>query len=181
MHNFLRRHLLLPAFETLLKGRKTFVYWRELEKSQWLPRVQLEALQFAALQRLLVHAAQHCPYYRDTWLARGLDVGQLQTLTDFQSWPVIDRDVVRDNRLRMRSQQPGVRLIAKATGGSSGVPLHFDLDPDSNDRRYGAWHRGYAWAKAAPGTKQLYLWGVGLGKISRLRRCKDYLYNRLYG
>ena len=115
------------------------------------------------------------------WLARGLDVGQLQTLTDFQSWPVIDRDVVRDNRLRMRSQQPGVRLIAKATGGSSGVPLHFDLDPDSNDRRYGAWHRGYAWAKAAPGTKQLYLWGVGLGKISRLRRCKDYLYNRLYG
>src|SRR5947209_20273194 len=100
MRNFLRRHILLPAFETLLKGRKTFAYWRELEQSQWLPRAQIEALQWNGLRRLLTHAAQSCPYYRETWLERSLTLRQLNTLSDFSSWPVIDREVVRENRVR---------------------------------------------------------------------------------
>jgi phenylacetate-CoA ligase len=80
----------------------------------------------------------------------------------------------------MRAQVPELRLMEKSTGGSSGVPLHFDLDSDSHDRRTAAWHRGYAWAGAAPGTKQLYLWGVPLGDRPCWKRWKDDLYNRLY-
>jgi phenylacetate-CoA ligase len=72
-----------------------------------------------------------------------------------------------------------MRLLSKATGGSSGVPLQFDLDTDSHDRRMAAWHRGYNWAGAGPGSKQLYLWGVPLGAPSRWKRWKDSLYNRL--
>src|SRR5207244_7741173 len=75
---------------------------------------------------------------------------------------------------------PGLRLLSKSTGGSSGVPLHFDLDTDSHDRRTAATHRGYGWAGAAPGTKQLFLWGVPLGQPSRWKRWKDHLYNGLY-
>jgi phenylacetate-CoA ligase len=71
-------------------------------------------------------------------------------------------------------------LLKKATGGSSGVPLAFDLNPDSNDRRMAAWHRGYSWGGAGPGTKQWYLWGTAIGDVSRARRWKDALYNRLY-
>jgi len=44
-----------------------------------------------------------------------------------------------------------------------------------------AWHRGYGWAGAGPGTRQLYLWGVPLGaRRSSLARCKDRLYDWLY-
>jgi phenylacetate-CoA ligase len=60
------------------------------------------------------------------------------------------------------------------------VPLHFDLNADSNDRRTAAWHRGYTWAGATPGTKQLYLWGVALGNPPRWKRWKNALFNRLY-
>src|SRR5690606_25183337 len=70
--------------------------------------------------------------------------------------------------------------ISKATGGSSGVPLQFDLDTDSNERRMAAWHRGYGWAGAAPGTRQWYLWGVPPDATADWRKRKGRYYDRFY-
>jgi phenylacetate-CoA ligase len=179
MIRFLHRYLLLPAFESLLKGRKTFRYWGELEKTQWLSRTELEGLQLKALQQLVQHAFLHSPYYHEEWTQRGLEPGQLRSLEDFLQWPIIDGETVRAQRPRLRALLPGMRLMSKSTGGSSGAPVHFDLNTDSNDRRTAAWHRGYSWAGAAPGTKQLYLWGVPLGQRPRWKEWKDRLYNRL--
>lgn len=178
MYRLLHRHVLLPAFETGIKRRQTFRYWSELERTQWLPRPRLEELQQRSLQRLIQHAVTYCPYYRDAWLPRGLKPDRLQTLADFQAWPVIDRETVRHQRMGMRARLPGLKLYSKSTGGSSGAPVHFDLDAGSNDWRTAAWHRGYAWAGAGPGSKQFYLWGVPLGARPLWRRCKDALYNR---
>lgn len=180
MLEFLHRHLLLPAFETGIKRRKTFAYWRELERTQWLSRAELERTQFESLRQLLRHAFEHCPYYQATWRSLGLNPQDLKGPADFSNWPVITRETIRENRLALRASAPGLRLIAKSTGGSSGVPLQFDLDTDSSDRRFAAWHRGYSWAGAGPGTKQFYLWGVDLRPRSNWRRRKENLHNRLY-
>jgi phenylacetate-CoA ligase len=177
---FVHRHLLLPAFESGLKRRKTLRYWAELEQTQWSSASELAARQLVALRGLLSHAFRNCPYYRSQWLRRGLDPSKVQSPADFSRWPVIDRQTIRDNRFDMRAQGAGLGLISKSTGGSSGVPLQFDLDHASNDRRTAAWHRGYAWAGAGPGTRQLYLWGVPLRARRPLARCKDRLYDWLY-
>lgn len=179
MYRFLYRHAILPGFETGIKRRKTFHYWRELERTQWMPPAELEQLQFQALQRLLAHAYDTCPYYREAWQQRGLEPGDLKAPADFSRWPVIDRETIRGDRPDMRSRKPGLRLFSKSTGGSTGVPLAFDLNTDSHDRRVAAMHRGYSWAVAGPGTKQLYLWGVSLGQQPAWRRWKDRLYNLL--
>jgi phenylacetate-CoA ligase len=180
MRRFLYRSILLPAFEGGIKRRNTFRYWKELERTQWLSREELEQLQFSALHRLVQRAFQNCPYYRDSWTQLGLDAQHLQAPEDFQSWPIIDRHTILANRPAMRAQIPGMHLYSKSTGGSSGEPLHFDFDSDSNDRRMAAWHRGYAWGGAEPGAKALYLWGVPLGPKSLAKRWKDWLYHRLY-
>lgn len=180
MREFLHRRILLPFFEGTLKRRQTFRYWRELEQSQWLSEPDVAEIQLAALQKLLSHAYESCPYYRETWSAQGLDPRSISNLEDFHRWPVIERETIRENRAGMRSTVPGMRLMAKSTGGSSGTPLQFDLDPNSLDRRMAAWHRGYSWAGGAPGTKQFYLWGVPLGVQPRWKRWKDGLYNALY-
>lgn len=180
MYGWLHRHILLPAFETGFKRRKTMRYWKELEQSQWLPAPRLQQLQLRALRQLLDHAAQHCPYYRNRWRESGLHPEDVRSQDDFQRWPVIDRQEIRLHRLEMRAQLPGLRTFSKSTGGSSGVPLHFDLNTDSDDRRTAAWHRGYSWANAGPGTKQFYLWGAALGQRPRWRKWKDALYNRFH-
>ncbi len=173
-----RRSLIL-TFEAYVKGRKTFDYWRELEKSQWLSRQELDQIQQAGLRKLLNYASTWCPYYRDVWQELGLRPERVASIADFSSWPIITKDTIRRNRLAMRSTAPGIKLWPKATGGSSGIPLQFDFTSESNDRRMAAWYRGYTWAGAGPGTKQLYLWGVPLGDRPAWRRWKDSVYNGL--
>src|SRR5258707_10698304 len=158
MRRFLSRHIVLPAFETLWKRRRTFQYLKNLEQSQWLTKQELDQLQFAALRKLLTHTYQHCPYYREAWTEAGLDPRQLESALDFRKWPLTNRETIRASRRRMRAVVPGMRLISKSTGGSTGEPLHFDLNADSNDRRMAATYRGYEWAGAGPGTRQLHLW-----------------------
>lgn len=173
----LYRDALLPAFEWW-KGRGTFRYWRELEASQWLPRADLERAQVESLRRLLAHARRHCPYYREEWDRLGLDPGRVRTLADFEAWPLTTKDTIRAHRPRMRAAVPGMKVLSKATGGSSGVPLQFDLNLESHERRTAATFRGYNWAGAGPGTRQLFLWGVPLGQRSWWKRTKDRLWDR---
>jgi phenylacetate-CoA ligase len=180
MRHWIHCHLLIPAFESFVKKRKTFRYWRKLERTQWLSPAELERIQLDALRRLVVHAFANSPYYRDTWSKHSLRPQDLIVPQDFHRWPVIDRETITQNRLHMRSEVPNGRLLAKSTGGSSGVPLHFDYDVGNLEWRMAAWHRGYGWARAEPGTKQLYLWGVALGNTPWWKRWKHDLYSRLY-
>ncbi len=150
-------------------------YWREAEKAQWLGREELMVRQLGALRNLLAHAETNCPHYAEEWQRRGLSARQIQSLDDFQAWPTISREVIRLNRLRLRSKTSFGRM-AKATGGSSGEPVQFDLNTDSNDRRTALMYRGYGWANGAPGSKQLFVWGSHLGKVPRWKRWKASLH-----
>ncbi len=175
----LRREL-IRWYEGGVKRRPVFRYWRELEASQWWNPAQLETLRTTRLAALLHHAAQYCPWYAEQWASQGLDPASILSTRDLERWPVIDRDTIRANRLAMRSTAPGIQRISKATGGSSGVPLQFDLDTVNNDRRMAAWHRGYGWAGAAPGTRQWYLWGVPPDATADWKKRKLRLYDALY-
>ncbi len=174
------RHLVIPAFETGFKRRKTFRYLNQLERTQWLDRASIEDLQFRALRRLIEHAHKNCPYYRREWDRLGLHPGRLAAPADIAHWPVIDAETVRAHRAEMRAANWKRPLIDKSTGGTTGVPIRFDLDLDSYDRRVAAAHRGYGWAGAEPGTNQLYLWGAPIGPRSRRANLKDRLYHGLY-
>lgn len=177
MYGTLYRHVLLPFFDGVVKGRRTLRYWKEAEASQWWPAEKLAALQLNALRDLLRFAETTCPYYRDAWKPLGLSPDMLRTVADLKAWPLITRDTIRRHRLAMRTTAPVPRM-SKATGGSSGEPLQFDLNSDSNDRRTAMMYRGYGWAGGAPGSKQLYVWGGSLGNVPTWKRWKASLHHR---
>jgi phenylacetate-CoA ligase len=177
MSRFYHRFL-IPAFETGLKRRQTFRYLRELNESQWLAPEELRNIQLVALRKLLRHAADNCPYYAESWRRLNLNADQIESSDDLVRWPLVDRETIRKNLHNMRNTIIGDPLILNTTGGSTGTPLQFYLNADSNDRRMAAWHRGYSWAGAAPGTRQVYLWGVPLGERPWRARWKDHFYQR---
>ena len=152
MFAWLQRNAVLRPFEAVVKGRKTFHYWRKLEETQWLPRAELERRQLESLRRLLEHAQRHCPYYRREWDRQGLDPRRVGSLADLRTWPLLTKETIRAHRAEMRAELPDLRMLSKATGGSGGVPLHFDLDMESHERRTAAMYRGYAWAGAGTGN-----------------------------
>lgn len=177
MYGTLYRRVLLPLFERGLKGRQTLRYWREAELSQWWDASRLREFQLQALRNLLRHAAETCPAHRERFDQAGVDAGSLHTLEDFQRWPLMTREIIREQRLELRSIAP-FRLLTKGTGGSSGVPLQFDLDEASHERRVAMTHRGYGWAGGEPGTKQLYVWGSHVGQVPRWKQLKSSLHAR---
>lgn len=172
--------LLIPAFESGWHRRGTLGYLRELAANQWRTASELRNQQLDSLRNVIRHAEESCPYYQHEWAKLGLSTQNLGSLADFEEWPLVTRETIHEHRQQMRSTKPGLRLFKKATGGSSGVPLQFDVDYPSNERKMAAWHRGYGWAGAGLGTKQFYLWGAPTGNPSWRQRWKDGLYHRLY-
>lgn len=172
------RNLIIPGFESLIKRRRTFHHLRDLEVSQWWTLEQIQAMQRRRLRALLTHCQQHSPWYRDRWKAMGLQIDDVTSLESLSKLPVTTRAMMRDHADQIRSTQPNVSSVTKSTGGSSGVPLCFQIESDAIDRRVAATFRGYGWAGAGPGTRQTHLWGVQLGSVSRLRRWKTRLHLR---
>ena len=178
--DWLHGHVLIPGFEAVVKRRRTFAHWNDLEQSQWLPPDQILALQLERLRRLLTHAATTCPYYRDLWASLGLDPAAVTDLDEFTRWPITGKSTRRLHREGIRSQAPGLRMLTKGTSGSTGEPFAIDYDEGSLQRRMAAAFRGYAWAGAPPGVKQFYFWGEPVFARPRLARQKDRFHHRLY-
>ncbi|QEG02191.1 Phenylacetate-coenzyme A ligase [Stieleria maiorica] len=173
------QNVIIRGFESGLKRRKTFPYWRELESSQWRSRRDIESLQVRRLRVLLNYCNTYCRWYRDRWAQHGIDVHGISSLADLRAFPITTRAMMRDNAADIRSSQNGIGFVSKATGGSSGAPLRFLIERDANDRRVAAAFRGYGWAGASPGTRQSHLWGVNLNPMSMRRRMKEHFYARL--
>ncbi|MFO0904072.1 MAG: hypothetical protein U0939_13795 [Pirellulales bacterium] len=173
------RYAVLPAFETLYKRRQTFRYWRELEASQWQTREELATAQTASLKSLVAHAQRECPYYAELIQHRGLDADLREGVASLRRFPLLTKADIRRHQPQMRAANLAARLMTKATGGSTGVPLQIQLDQGSLERRTAAMWRGYNWAGAGPGTKQFFLWGVPIETRPVWRDWKDQLYNAI--
>src|SRR5688572_48185 len=67
------RRVVYPLQERLLK-RPTFPYLESLERSQWLPRDEIEALQTDKLAALLRIAADYCPWHAERIASATIDL-----------------------------------------------------------------------------------------------------------
>ena len=170
------RHLLYPAYETVLRRRDTLRYLREYERSQWLAPGEVEALQWRKLRALLDHCWTSVPYYRKRWRALGIaDVRDIRTPADYARLPPLTKPEIRSHFEELVSPEHRARLLYKTTGGSTGEPLRFGYTRESYERRIAIMHRGYGWAGARLGQRTLYLWG-----LPEQQTRKDRLYHAAF-
>ncbi len=91
-----RRGLLrLHQFST---GRHILERLDELNRTQWLGRDELMALQRAKLQRLVEYAYRYVPYYRRTFDKIRLPPGRTASRPRaFSTSPILTKAIVREN------------------------------------------------------------------------------------
>lgn len=176
MYETLYRNILLPMFDGTIKGRQTMKHWQRAEATQWHSRSELELQQLVDLRRLVAHAAAHSLYYKNLFLEHAIDPAGISSFDDFRRIPLLHRETIAKNRLQLSTSLP-MKRIGKSTGGSSGEPLHFEISAESNDRRVAMTHRGYGWAHAGPGTRQLYIWGTPPSRLAAWKRWKMSLHH----
>jgi len=89
------------------------------------------------LRQLLLDAGKHVPFYRDWWLAAGVDLGRLCSAQDLSLLPVIRKaDLLTcpaERRLDQRFLSK--RMRSEPTSGSTGVPFCMPIDRASLRRR----------------------------------------------
>lgn len=116
-------NVLFPLHEKL-KGHDTVRLRQAMDDSQWWAPAQLEALRLERLRKLLIHAGQHVPYYRDLFAGSGFTPNDVRSLDDLRRLPFLNKAIIRHEGERMKSDV--ARNLARFnTGGSSGEPLIF--------------------------------------------------------
>lgn len=118
-----------------------------LMESQYWPREQLEQFQQRRLERLLRHARDHVPFYRDR-----LDpVFAANGTIDWSRWteiPIVMRTDVRDHGREMLSRGLPAghgRSMQATTSGSTGTPITIVSSEYSGTINKAAVFRGQSW------------------------------------
>ena len=156
------RSILFPIWETQIRRRPVVERWHELKRTQWLSLDELHATQTTALSRLLDHAYRNVPFYRARFEAVGITPSDIRSPLDLGKLPVLRRaDLHGDGRDR-ESTMPPHPTVRKQTSGTTGEPLLFGYEQDSEDWRRAVKLRGYEWAGYRPGDRALHFWGAPL-------------------
>lgn len=97
---------------------------RFLAQTEFWARERLEEYQTKQLRALLIHCANHVPYYRDLFRKLRFDPHMLVHPRDLEALPFLDKDVVRANADRLLADNVArARLSYGVSGGTTGPPL----------------------------------------------------------
>ena len=176
MYTVLCSSLLFPLHERI-KGHHSVALLREIEESQWWPDERLIAAQVERLRGFMVQAGRDVPYYRDLFARTRFDPSGVQSVTDLQALPFLDKPTIRAAGDRLKSERAG-KLIKYNTGGSSGEPLVFYMGMGRVSHDVAAKWRATRWWGVDIGDVEVVLWGspIEIGKQDRIKGLRDRLF-----
>lgn len=167
--------LIFPLQEKI-KKHDTLAIREAMDESQWWSLDQLESFRLQHLRKLLESAAQHVPYYRDTFVKLGFDPKDIQGTTGLQKLPFLTKAVIRSEGDRMKSEV-AQGLARFNTGGSSGEPLIFFIGTERITHDVAAKWRATRWWDVDIGDPEIVVWGspIELGTQDHIRALRDKL------
>jgi phenylacetate-CoA ligase len=173
----------MKLYETVT-GRHFLDRMRQLDKTQWLDRSELLALQRQKLHRLLDYAYQYVPYYGRAFDQAGFRPSDiLQDPTSFQRIPYLTKALIRENFDDLITTEASRRrgLNESSTAGSTGQPLVFMQDTAFRDQATAELHHHLTWSGWTFGEPHAYIFGASFeaGYARNLRaRLMNLLLNR---
>jgi len=140
------------AYNTYRKGVQ---YHCKLSQAAALldaPREIIEAFQAKRLEKLLQHAYQTTPYYRELFKTETPDISHI---------PPLEKQDIREHLAKLCSTVfTAEQRIENATGGSTGTPLTFYQDRNYWNQRNLSVYYFDRWAGWKFGEPQLIIWGA---------------------
>lgn len=170
-------HVLYPAWERL-RGRPTFRLLHELQRTERASVDELTALRTGFLRRLVRHAYENTPFYREAFDARGVHPDDIRSVADVAKLPVLTRALARDTVDERTAPWPRI-AVRKFTSGSTGEPLEVRYSAESRHWRDATRWRGFGWGGYRMGMKAMHLWGIAPSKPSAYHRAKIALDRKL--
>ena len=139
------------------EGRQFKSFLKEIEQTEYLTAADLATLRDAMLGKVLSHAVQHVPFYRNLDLAGMLaDSRPTDALSAF---PIIDKAIVREQGSRFMADNARHPLFKGSTSGTTGTPLVLYQDLAAINRENAFIWRQLKWAGMKPGARRAWIRG----------------------
>lgn len=150
--------LFLVAFDTL-ESRTVYQYFHHLQKTQWLKKKKLKALQLKKLRALLTHAYNNVKHNHESFKKAGFHPRDLGSLNDLIKIPILHKTIVRNDcdSMLARNVSRG-DIIRRSTSGTTSSPMPFYRDRQDVSWGIGAELLGYSWAGYQVGDKTGLIW-----------------------
>ncbi|HEV2349346.1 MAG TPA: hypothetical protein VG028_05800 [Terriglobia bacterium] len=118
-------------------------------------------LQWRALKKMLQHAYDSSPFYRQRFDESGITPSDITSFADMKKIPYLVRDEIRHHLEDLRSRRyRREELLRSTTGGTTDMPVPLLRDPDCIREKVAIQWRFNLWAGFRPGDKAFYLWGA---------------------
>lgn len=151
-------------------------YWRELEKSQYLPRDILLERQWKRFLDIIRFSCENNPFYKKRFQDIGLKTDHIKEPQDVSLIPILTKKEIRENCTGMISDGfPIDSLLTARTGGSTGVPLELHVAVECNEMRNACTRRHDRWTGWEVGEPIGSVWG----NPKRPKTIKQILRNKL--
>ncbi|WP_321371075.1 hypothetical protein [uncultured Desulfuromusa sp.] len=131
-----------------------------MEETQYYSQQKLEAIQWSRLQDLWQFIWRHNDFYRQRFLACGLQEQDLRSLDDVRKLPVLTKKEIRSQGSALLSN--GFRqnnLLHFKTGGSTGKALDIFITEECSELRNACARRHDRWTGWEPGEPIGAAWG----------------------
>jgi phenylacetate-CoA ligase len=136
-------------------------YLRDLRKYEFASPESVQGAQFDRVRALLQHASSLVPYYRNMFRELAFDVSQIRSLADLAKLPLLTKAQIRQHSAELvaeNSEPP--RLLANASGGSTGEPLRFYQDQTYWDYAWATQWFVESWWGIRRGDRTALIWGT---------------------
>ncbi|MDW8073855.1 MAG: hypothetical protein RMJ28_06450 [Nitrososphaerota archaeon] len=104
---------------------RDLLYWISLQRSQWLSREKLLAIQARKLGKLLRHAYEKVPFYRELYAGKMVDRSNASASEMLKDLPIVERRRLADTPLAQRTATNIIpsRCLPRRTSGATGEPV----------------------------------------------------------
>jgi phenylacetate-CoA ligase len=162
-----------------ITGDNVEKHLQHLNVTQWYKKDDLDKLQWRKLKRLIVHAYKNCPFYRERFDSVGLIPEDVKSKKDFEKIPLLTKEDLKENYLKMKSSDKKYRYSLAKTSGSTGKSVKFFKDRLASGNGRAAMYRGHGWYHVGIGDREARLWGVPFDKKKRMiTMTGDFILNR---
>jgi len=150
----------LRYLEDILKKEKVVRHLRLLRKMRTADPEQIRDYQFKAAKKLLEHAYETTPFYKERMDAQGVRPADIRSLEDFSRLKPVTREDIqtRGTGLISRNYAPE-SLMSGHSSGSTGEPITYYQDRLAVSAGRAAVLMGWELAGKEMGDKVITLWG----------------------
>jgi phenylacetate-CoA ligase len=151
-----------------------------VNENQYWDKERIYDYQLAQLKKLIKHIYTSVPYYCNVMKEIGMQPGDFKEIKDLKAFPVITKQVIRDNfELFLAKDYETYHPMQRSTGGTTGIPFKYYIDAYSWCLNWATKIRTFSWGNYNYGRDKIAVLKGG----SMLRQGdyspKTYLWNYL--